>query len=80
MALKKCTLCGKEFFTEMKRRTHCYMCMEPRQHAESEKKETPSTKHKCVDCGTPTSNRRCGKCLTVWRVRHGVPMDVSGVA
>lgn len=28
--------------------------------------------HRCVDCGKVTPNHRCKKCLTKWRIKHGV--------
>lgn len=29
-------------------------------------------KRKCHDCGKPTNDYRCYKCLAKWRIKHGV--------
>lgn len=28
--------------------------------------------HKCADCGAPTPDHRCRKCLAAWRAKHHV--------
>ncbi|MFI3272126.1 MAG: hypothetical protein R3Y11_08515 [Pseudomonadota bacterium] len=33
----------------------------------------------CHDCGIPTHNYRCSKCLATWRAKHGVPTDIGGI-
>jgi recombinational DNA repair protein RecR len=32
----------------------------------------PLITHKCADCGAPTPDHRCRKCLAAWRAKHHV--------
>jgi len=78
---RNCVICGKSFITKSYGQTCCsYVCR--KKLAESKENLTPTgmlPKRKCHDCGKPTYNYRCDKCLKKWRERWGVGSGIVDV-
>lgn len=81
-----CPVCGKQFQSE---RGHKYCSEECRRQARKESYAqqskqvscdlTPPLTRKCHDCGAPTSNYRCPRCLSDWKIKHAVSAGAGDV-
>lgn len=68
-----CSVCGVSFVyvarTDGKggTRTVCDQCA-----SDTKPQKFYESKRQCHDCGRPTNNYRCPRCLSKWRIKHGV--------
>lgn len=80
-----CAVCGKTFHPAGTRQSRKYCsaeCAKKAQNAQGVQYQTqisrgllPPPTRKCHDCGAPTDNYRCKKCLAKWRSKHAVSYD-----
>lgn len=72
---KECPVCGQAFLCVGKTggrggvRRVCNVCA-----GISKESALPPPTRKCHDCGKPTDNYRCDKCLDKWRRKNFVPL------
>ena len=83
-----CAVCGKEFALEGRHsRKYCSEeCAKKAQNAQCVQYQTqirnellPPPTRKCHDCGAPTDNYRCKKCLAKWRSKYAVSYEGGDV-
>ena len=77
-----CAVCGKTFHPAGTRQSRKYCsaeCAKKAQNAQCVQYQTqisrdllPPPTRKCHDCGAPTDNYRCKKCLEKWRAKNAV--------
>lgn len=89
--LKQCVRCGgtwEQAASRLPGRTACACharaklvgLQKPRPRREEKPPPLPlkPAMRRCHDCGRPTPDYRCPKCLEKWRAKHGVPPSGAG--
>lgn len=75
-----CTICGQSFAYVSKvsgnggQRTVCDLCA-----SSTKPQKYCAPKRKCHDCGRPTNNYRCPRCLSKWRIKNGIAAEPTCV-